>query len=343
MSLSIPKTTTLLAMLLLFHQLAISGPLEDGYIAYKQGDREVAKKAWLPLAIKGDVRAQFFLSVLLEEKTSSSDEDNAKKWLTASANNGFIPARFNLGNNYHRGKYGSVNNKMAEYWWNQAAIQGFPEAQYHLATLYYWGKRGVQLNLKEAFYWFEQAAKNGYKDAADAVLLIRAGEPLQPPVSTGPANIAYDDPRIVSRLSFDSKQIALVEPPPKQQAAAPKSVDLSKATDVPVTRPSVNVDENAEASKQDYSEKEWVSRQPATNHTIQLFASTNMQECKNHISKLYRAYRLETHVQSFVKDGRNYCAVIHGSYGRYSQAKKGLNQLPGKIKSAKPWIRRMAR
>ncbi len=335
MSLAISKTIILMAILLLTTQLAISGPLEDGFAAYKQGDNELAHKIWQPLAIRGDVRAQFFLSVLLENNTESpEDQDDAKKWLTASANNGFIPARFNLGNNFHRGRYGSVNNKMAEYWWNQAAIQGFPEAQYYLATLYYWGKRGVQLNLKEAFYWFEEAAKNGYKDAADAVLLLRAGEPLQPLDSSEPANIAYDDPRIVSKLSLD----------PKQLASTPTEIDLPKKPETaPAPKLPKKIDTEVKATTPERNDNGWVVQQPASNRTIQLFASTNLHECKDRINKLYGTYRLETHVQTFIKDGRNYCAVIYGSYGRYSEAKAELNKLPGKIRRDKPWIRKLAR
>ncbi len=333
---SLSKTIIVIAILILISNTAAAGQLEDGFVAYKQGDNELAYKKWLPLAIEGDVRAQFFLSVLLDNRTGGpEDEDNAKKWLTASANNGFVPARFNLGNNYHKGKYGTVNNKMAEYWWNQAAVQGFAEAQYHLATLYYWGKRGVKLDLKEAFYWFEQAAKQGFQEASEALLLIRAGEPLQPPNENEPANIAYDDPRIVSRLSLDHKQMAAGEQQKKQV--------VRKKTIVSVPKPSEEIVEESKDAVTKHSDKDWVSQQPATNYTIQLFASTKLSECGDQTQHLYRSYRLETHVQSFMKDNRKYCAVIYGSHGRQSGAKVKLSQLPVKIKQAKPWIRKIAR
>ncbi len=325
-------------MLLLISTTVVSGQLEDGFIVYQRGDKELAKQKWLPLAIKGDVRAQFFLSVLFDGGTSAADKDNAKRWLTASANNGFIPARFNLGNNYHQGKYDAVNNKMAEYWWNQAAVQGFPEAQYQLAALYYWGRSGVRTDQEEAFYWFKQAANQGYQPAAEALLLMRAKEQLLPPDRNMPVNIAYDDHRIISKLKLDAKQIS----------AATTQVDLS-STSTPGSEPkqkglaaqhkeTVSVDKKSE-----YLENDWISQQPGDNYTIQLYASTELKECKARVKRLYHDHLLEAHAQPFIKNGHEYCAVIYGSYVRYSLAKTQLSQLPRKLRQDKPWIRNLDR
>lgn len=344
MSLSISKKIITTVILLLISQQGLSGQLEDGFIAYKKGEVGLAQKSWLSLAIAGNVRAQFFLSVLFDNQPKiKGNIDNAKRWLTASANNGFVPAQFNLGNNFYKGKYGPVNIKMAEYWWNQAAVQGFPEAQYHLATLYYWDKLGLKLNKKEAFYWFEQAAKGGYKDAVDAKLLMRAGEALPMPAADGPANISYNDPRIVSKLSFDSKQVAMVSEEKNNSPAPPKLLETAKPAVVPKTDLPKKAAVNNRVVAKDSPDKEWISQQPGANYTIQLLASTGINECKAHVSEMRRRYRLETHIQSFVKGGRKYCAVLLGSYGRYSAAKARLKQLPPRIRQAKPWIRKIAR
>jgi len=344
MSLSISKTIITTIILLLISQQALSGQLEDGFIAYKKGEVELAQKRWLPLAIAGNVRAQFFLSVLFDNQPKiKGNIDNAKHWLTASANNGFVPAQFNLGNNFYKGKYGPVNIKMSEYWWNQAAVQGFPEAQYHLATLYYWDKLGVKLNKKEAFYWFEQAAKGGYKDAVDAKLLMRAGETIPLPAADGPANITYDDHRIASKLSLDSKQVAMVSGQKNNNSVPPKKLETAKTTVVPKTDLPKKAAENNMVVAKYSPDKEWISQQPGANYTIQLLASTGINECKVHVSDMSRRYRLETHIQSFVKGGRKYCAVVLGSYGRHSAAKAKLKQLPARIRGAKPWIRNIAR
>lgn len=341
---SIAKTAIIITILLLISQQAISGQLEDGFVAYKNGEVEVAQKKWLALAIKGDVRAQFFLSIYFDNQPETKKNiDNAKRWLTASANNGFVPAQFNLGNNFHKGKYGPANNKMAEYWWSQAAVQGFSDAQYNLATLYYWGKRGVNLDKKEAFYWFEQAAKGGYKDAVDAKLLMRGGETLPPPEVNGPANILYDDHRIVSKLSLDSKQMVVVNGHEKQNFAPSEQLEIAKPAVVPKTNSPEKAVINNSVVVKDMPDKWWISEQPAKNYTIQLLASTSLKECNGHLGEIHRRYRLETHVQSFIKGGRKYCAVVFGSYRRHSEAKAKLQLMPAKIIQDKPWIRKIAR
>ena len=346
---SISKAVIIVAMLFSLFQPVFSGELEDGFIAYKQSNNELAREKWLALAIKGDVRAQFFLSVYFDKLSDSpKDRENAKRWLTASANNGFVPAQFNIGNNYHRGKYGYINNKMAEYWWNQAAMQGFPDAQYHLATLYYRGEKGVVRNLKEATYWFEQAAKGGYKDAADAALLVRAGSESLPIRAGGPNNIAYDDPRIVSKLTLTSNQISQAEQSIKQAKEQPQPEAAQRELQPEkLPTPDIQLPEEViskiKLPKPEQQKSSWVSQQPPGNYTIQLLASTISQECKNHRNRLAAMAKLETHIQPFMKKGRRYCAVIYGSYGSYSKAKSTLSRLPSKIRKAKPWIRKIAR
>jgi TPR repeat protein len=343
--------------LLLISQLSESASLQDGFVAYKQGDVEVAQKNWLPLAIQGDVRAQFFLSELFEKMSqSSTDKNNAKRWLTASANNGFVPAQFNLGNNYHKGKYGSVNNKMAEHWWSQAAVQGFPEAQFRIAALYYWGKDGVKQNLKEAFYWFEQAANAGHKDAREAVLLMRGGEELSPVEANRFPNITYDDPRIVSKLSLDSKQMSIMKSQNMHGAAETKQQPIMAIKSKVVAQQNWSDKIESSAPKEpeksvnkighdelEQSGNKWVMQQPQVNYTIQLLASTNLLDCKIKIKQIHERYKLALHSQSFTKKSKKYCAVIHGSYRSYSKAKAGLKQLPRKLRQGNPWIRKIAR
>ena len=339
-----------MAILLLPLQQAVSGQLEDAFIAYKQGDFELAQKDWLALAIKGDVRAQFFLSVLLDKQSEGrKDRENSKRWLTAAANNGFVPAQFNIGNNFHKGKYGLINNKMAEYWWNQAAMQGFPDAQYHLATLYYAGTHGVERNNKEAFYWFEQAAKSGYKGAADMVLLMRAGEKLPLQKAGEPNNIVYDDPRIVSKLSLSPKQVAQakrqkgLQPTLSQTSEVEVPTSAIAATKEKVDRASEEIVSKTGVSPPEQEKRDWISQQPQTNYTIQLMASTIVRLCNNHRNKLSATAGLETHIQPFMKKGKRYCAVVFGSFGSYSRAKAGLKKLPRNIRKSKPWIRKIAR
>jgi TPR repeat protein len=347
------------AVVFLFSQKAVSGQIEDGYVAYKQGDIELAKEKLLPLAIKGSAIAQFLLSDAFDKQPDSPENIvNAKRWLTASANNGFLAAQYNLGNNFRKGKYGSANNKMAEYWWSQAAIQGFPKAQYHLATIYYWGKRGVKRDLKEALYWFEQASNGGLVDARDALLRMRNREPLAPVSKDSSANIAHDDAMILSKLSLDQQHLKLVSQPEKQLAVEQEKTEIETSkskvqpkqnnSDKALTndsKPSEDTVFNATAPVpvSNQQEKDWASQQPPGNYTIQLLASAVLQVCDSQSKRVLESSKLKTHKQLFMRNGKRYCAVIYGSYRSYSQAKSSLSQLPRGIRKARPWIRQIAR
>ena len=344
---------------LLFSIPVLSDSVEDGLHAFKQGDKELAYKNWLPLAIQGNVRAQFFLSALYEQWAGGSEDiNNSKRWLTASANNGFIPAQFNLGNNFHLGKYSRANNKMAAYWWEQAAVQGFTEAQYLLGTLYYWGE-GIELDLKESFYWFEKAANSGSQEARTAMMQARAGTLERD--RNSPINIAYDDPRIVlgpsATTSIDNGQRTekeLIAGKPDSEVAAPRAQASDskqtlgkKGSDTALDSvPATDMAENAVVVKDTPEQPRdqglnWVHRQPADNYTIQIFASGRMKHCEKYVGQLRRSHKLETSSYPFVMQRRKMCAVVYGSYASRSEAMAKLSELPRKIRLAKPWVRKL--
>lgn len=339
---------TLLAVSLLVVSTAFSGPLEDGFVAFKQGDKQLAQKSWLPLAIKGNVRAQFLLSVLYEQWTERpQNQKNAKKWLTAAANNGFIPAQFNLGNNYHQGKYGKANNKMAVYWWEQAAVQGFIDAQYHLATIYYQGV-GIQQNSKEAMYWFKKAADNGYPKATAALVELRSDRPIRIQKIDEIANISFDDPMVIA-LQPTATLASSTKGESTDNMSVGDKIDAGSSKD---DSEPVLVKEAEQLLKQQESEpiaveqptasvQGWVAQQPAGNYTIQLVASGRMIHCTDYSKQLREHYQLDTHSHVFALKGRKLCAVIYGSYEKYSEARSSLKQLPREIRRNKPWIRKL--
>lgn len=337
----------LLAVLLLLAPPVFSDSLEEGFAAFKQGDKELAHKNWLPLAIRGDVRAQFLLSVLYEQWVERSENQaNAKKWLTAAANNGFIPAQFNLGNNYHQGRYGAVDNIKAAYWWQQAAVQGFVDAQYHLATLYYRGD-GIQRNLKEAMYWFKRAADNGYPEATEALVEIRGGRLSRQHQGSVAANISYDDPMIISQQPAIPSSSADQHAATNEVAAAAKiGTDSSIGVSVPEAQEkTLPVGQEVAVSPQGgnppAADRAWVAQQPASNYTIQLVAYGRMRDCDDYVKQLHQRHQLETHAHAFALKGRKLCSVIYGSFEKPSQAKAEQKQLPPKVRQGKPWIRKL--
>jgi hypothetical protein len=338
----------LLALAMCFSIPAFSDSVDDGLAAFKRGDRELAYKNWLPLAIKGDARAQFFLSVLYEQWTGGEeDRKNARRWLIASANNGFIPAQFNLGNNYHLGKYGRANNKMAAYWWEQAAIQGFVEAQYRLGSIYYWGV-GIELDLKESFYWFDKAARNGSQRARAAMLQARAGTLERD--RNAPVNITYDDPRIVTTSQAGATGAPAGAgsqaqvPAPEAPAVMQEHGEGATPDQMPEpSRPAATRTLTVEPEPKAEPEPDWVQQQPATNSTIQLFASGRMQHCEEYAGKLRQDHGLDTRAYAFSSRGNKLCAVLVGSYPQRAEAMTGLQQLPGKLRRDKPWIRNLGK
>ncbi len=100
----------------------------DGWDALQRGDFELAKKAWLPGAQRGEVEAQLFLGHL---EVMRDNHAEAAKW-------------------YHR-----------------AAIKGNGTAQTLLASQYLVGQ-GVKADPIRAFAWYEIAASQGHANAARA-------------------------------------------------------------------------------------------------------------------------------------------------------------------------------
>ncbi len=111
----------LLAGILLSCSLGASAgddPYGQGYDSAYQGDYDTAYSVWLPLAMKGDPRAQF-----------------------------------NLGLMYHSGLFVALDEARALYWYHKAAANGMREAQEYLVMGYSEGWFGLQRDKRKARYW----------------------------------------------------------------------------------------------------------------------------------------------------------------------------------------------
>lgn len=152
----------------------LADPLADGYTAFQQKDYKTALKYWLPLAEGGDSQAQFYLNEIYTNGLGVKvDPERASHWLEQSAKNGFPPAQFNMGNNFHgKGVYDA-----AVTWWSAAAEQGFVQAQYNLGVAYLQGS-GVKQDRGQAVYWFRKAARSGSDSAKETLKQLNV--PLDP-------------------------------------------------------------------------------------------------------------------------------------------------------------------
>jgi hypothetical protein len=103
---------------------AAAGPIEEGQQAYDRGDYATAAQLCLPLAERGDARAEYLLGML-----------------------------YDLGHGVPK------NYVQAAYWFRKAADQGVGEAQANLGALYASGL-GVPLDYKKAILLWGEAAQN---------------------------------------------------------------------------------------------------------------------------------------------------------------------------------------
>lgn len=141
---------------------AMAGPLEDGGVAYQQGDFQTAFRLWLPMAERGDVVAQANISTLyLNGQGVPKDIVESMKWCRKAAAQGWRDAQFNLGVGYEHGQGVGQDYVEASRWYLKAADQDDTAAQINLGALYEAGK-GVRQNKVQALKWYMIAAQRGH-------------------------------------------------------------------------------------------------------------------------------------------------------------------------------------
>ena len=97
-----------------------------------------------------------------DDKDTDNNQAFALKWFVKSAERGYAPAEFKLGQIYEDGLIIKKNPFLAAKWYRAAAEHGYAEAQYKLALCYEYG-RGVKCDKSAADYWRSVAAENGYE------------------------------------------------------------------------------------------------------------------------------------------------------------------------------------
>lgn len=137
---------------------------QDGIELYNKNDFATAFPILKVFAQNGDIEAQFALGEMLFHGNDSSFEknyQNALEWYLKSANQGYSPAQFSVGNIYHLGHGASVNFPKAIYWYLKAGEQGHAEAQSNLGYLFNKGI-GTETDKKVAVNWYRKSADQGF-------------------------------------------------------------------------------------------------------------------------------------------------------------------------------------
>jgi len=133
---------------------------------------------WYEMAAAQDHKgAMFRLGMLnLTGKAGSFDPTKARKWFTKAAAAGHMQASNELGLMYYQGNGVSVSPAEAVKHIRKAADAGLAQAQYNLGLLYVNG-HGVDIDLTTASIWFQKAAVQGLPEAAlDYGLMVYGGD-----------------------------------------------------------------------------------------------------------------------------------------------------------------------
>jgi TPR repeat protein len=131
--------------------------LRSGRVKHVGFDR--AFKELKPLAEEGDAKAMFHISVLyyLGVGGAPRDAEKAKQLIVDSAEKGYPLAEYQLGNNYERGVYGTVDYSLALEWYTRAANAGMCGAVKRLINAYDKGEMGLPKDGDMVAKWSKKA------------------------------------------------------------------------------------------------------------------------------------------------------------------------------------------
>ncbi|OCJ17594.1 hemagglutinin [Rhizobium sp. AC44/96] len=143
----------------------IGARYSDGHAGVTADPKEAA--GWYQLsADKGFAPAEYRLGNLYEKGTGvDRDINKAKTYYEQAANQGNASAMHNLAVLYASGALGQQDYTAAANWFTKAANLGVTDSQFNLAILCARGN-GVAQDLTESYKWFAIAAKGGDKDAS---------------------------------------------------------------------------------------------------------------------------------------------------------------------------------
>ena len=319
----------LIGIITVFFALAgqvMADAVQEGYEAFQRKDWTAAHRLWLPEAESGDVRAQFYLSVLYAEGMGvSPSPDLSTAWLKRAAEGGFPPAQFNLGNLQQQGDWVEKNDAQSAYWWSLAAKSGFSKAQYNLASLYSLG-RGVEQDLDKAIYWYRKAAQGGSEKAKNTLATL---------------GLPFDETTAFEVGSADAGQI--IEATSTKLAANQNYLKTNNNINNELKSESNVIDKNNSRSTDDgilpvRQDFRWIQMQPDDNFTVQIFASDKSESAGEIVENLKIVALVA--VCRYARVGKEWFAVIVGSYATLEDAKSAVETFPEAIRNDKPWIKK---
>ena len=126
---------------------------DKGLEAYRRVDYAVALGEWLPLARRGDARAQTWVGVMHDQgKGVRKDHREALRWLGRAASQGYAEAEYRLGVIHEFGHGIAEDKAAAREYYERAANHAHVEAQIRLSEFYELGF-GTATDLVSAHMW----------------------------------------------------------------------------------------------------------------------------------------------------------------------------------------------
>ena len=110
--------------------------------------------------------AQNNLGVMILKEEILGSAERAIELFRMSAEQGHVPALFNLGLSYAEGQGVVRNYKQAAEYFTKGAVQGDEESQYNLGLMYANGQ-GVEKDLETAYFWLQVAKHGGIGEAEE--------------------------------------------------------------------------------------------------------------------------------------------------------------------------------
>ncbi len=159
------KITAVAAVLIIAIVASAHAGFEQGETAFTRGDYASAYSEWMPLAVKGDARAQWGIAHLyLQGLGVTQDVELGAEWAKKSAEQGYVEALSLLADMYARGVGVPKDVPKAIQLRNRAAATGDALAQYNLALLHLRG-RLVRKDVDAAMVLLKSAARQNLQAA----------------------------------------------------------------------------------------------------------------------------------------------------------------------------------
>jgi hypothetical protein len=281
-------------------------------------------------AVQYQVGAKYF-----KGESIPQDYAEAAKWWGMAAEGGQVDAQFNLGLMHFRGLGVTQNDFLSAQLFEQAAQQEHGHAQYSLGVMYAFG-RGVDRDYGTAQKWFLRSAEKGVAQAEyNLGIFYENGNGVE--VDKNQARDWY-------QLAADHGL--------KEASVKLASLHASDVGEPMHNIIATNTNENVELQKEsspdsgyDYSEittngikrENWIMEQSTDNYTIQIGSVLNEDDLRSYL-KRHNIEDNSAYIQVIINGTTRYNA-FYGIYGSYQEAEQAVNNLPGEIQRASPWIR----